>query len=243
MITFIWIFSGVFSIIPLMEIGLTRYTYEGFFTACGYDYLDKTRDGRIFIFTFCIAAYLLPLTVIAYCYIHILRVVIKARNSIQSSRDRNKTEIKLAGVIVGIVALWIIAWTPYTVVSVIGIFGYEHHLTMLSSMIPAICAKTSACINPYFYAMNHPRYRKELARIFCGMVPERQDNSASQVTRNGTSIIRVRCESGCTDNKHIHVSATPKRRMLLSRRDNSTDTSMDYSIDLPEIPFKMSCTK
>lgn len=34
-------------------------------------------------------------------------------------------------------------------------------------MVPAIMAKTSACINPYLYAVTHPRFRNELEKMFC----------------------------------------------------------------------------
>jgi r-opsin len=50
------------------------------------------------------AAFFVPLTVIAYCYIHILYVVVSAKK-IQSSKEKNKTEYRLAAVVMGIVGL------------------------------------------------------------------------------------------------------------------------------------------
>lgn len=50
------------------------------------------------------AAYFLPLVIIAYCYIHIIHVVASA-TKIQSSKEKNKTEVKLAAIVMGIVGL------------------------------------------------------------------------------------------------------------------------------------------
>lgn len=50
------------------------------------------------------AAYFLPLIIIAYCYFHILHVVLSAQK-IQSSKEKNKTEVRLAGIVMGIIGL------------------------------------------------------------------------------------------------------------------------------------------
>jgi r-opsin len=77
--------------------------------------------------------------------------------------------------------LFVFAWTPYAFVALTAAFGnrwnnftlftkkssqtHQHHnlhravLTPLMSMVPACCCKGVACINPWMYAINHPRYR------------------------------------------------------------------------------------
>lgn len=59
------------------------------------------------------------------------------------------------------------AWTPYCVVSLFGILGFGENISPLTSMIPAIMAKIAACIDPYLYAVTHPRFRGELQKMFC----------------------------------------------------------------------------
>ncbi|KAL9701105.1 hypothetical protein quinque_004546 [Culex quinquefasciatus] len=186
MIVFTWIYALVFSLMPALEIGLSRYTPEGFLTACSFDYLDRGWDARVFMFMYFVFAWVIPFITISYCYVAILRVVIGA-GSIQSSKNKNKQEVKLAGVVIGIIGLWFIAWTPYAVVAMLGVFGYEHLLTPLGSMIPAILAKTASCIDPYFYAMNHPRFRQELRKMF-GKEQEMNHSQyqTSRYTRNAS---------------------------------------------------------
>ncbi|XP_055377260.1 opsin, ultraviolet-sensitive [Condylostylus longicornis] len=164
---FLWTYSLIFASIPALDIGLSQYVPEGFLTTCSFDYLSKKDDAKIFMFTFFIGAYILPFLIISYCYFYILKVVISA-NSIQSSKDKNKTEFKLTAIVSGIISLWFLAWTPYAVVALIGISGNEYYLTPLCSMVPAIFCKISACINPYVYAVTHPRFRLEFRKMFLG---------------------------------------------------------------------------
>ncbi|XP_055626715.1 opsin Rh4 isoform X2 [Toxorhynchites rutilus septentrionalis] len=219
MIVFSWIYSFIFAAIPAFDVGLSRYTPEGFLTACSFDYLDRSWNARVFMFLYFIFAWVVPFLAITYCYVAILRVVIGA-NSIQSSKNKNKTEIKLAGVVIGIIGLWFIAWTPYAVVSMLGVFGYESALTPLGSMIPAILAKTAACIDPYFYAMNHPRYRQELRKMFCRGQQD-MGNSQYQTSRYNRNASRM-------------GDSEVSERVTIGPKSAADDTSLSVSIDLTE---------
>ncbi|XP_055602160.1 opsin, ultraviolet-sensitive [Uranotaenia lowii] len=219
MIVFAWIYGLFFSLMPALEIGWSRYTPEGFLTACSFDYLDRGRDAQIFMFMYFVFAWVVPFLAISYCYVAILRVVIGA-GSIQSSKNKSKQELKLAAVVIGIIGLWFIAWTPYAVVAMMGVFGYESLLTPLGSMIPAILAKTAACIDPYFYAMNHPRYRQELKRMF-GM-PAQTEHSQNQASRYTRGNSRIDSEAGNTE------------RVAVGNKPAADETSLSMSIDLTE---------
>lgn len=53
-------------------------------------------------------------------------------------------------------------WTPYSLISLLGISGHTDLLTPLSSMLPALFAKTAACVDPFIYSLNHPKIRQEI---------------------------------------------------------------------------------
>ncbi|XP_055912916.1 opsin, ultraviolet-sensitive [Eupeodes corollae] len=167
LVCFIWLYSFSFAVIPSLDIGLSTYVPEGYLTTCSFDYLSKSIPARIFMFVFFVGAWCIPFSIISYCYFYILRVVSNS-SGIQSSKDCNKTEIKLTGIVIGVIGLWFVAWTPYSVVALLGISGNENLITPLGSMIPAIFCKTSACIDPYIYAITHPRFRMEFRRMFLG---------------------------------------------------------------------------
>ena len=101
--------------------------------------------------------------------------------------------------------MWIVAWSPYSVVSLIGISGHADLLTPLSSMLPALFAKSAACIDPFIYSLNHPKIRHEIIRrlynISVAWMNERQAANSSLAssahdftTRNLRSNSRINVE-------------------------------------------------
>lgn len=124
MVVFVWCYSFIFSVVPALNIGLSKYVPEGYLTSCSFDYLDKTTGARIFMFVFFIFAWFIPFTTITYCYTYILKAVISSRH-IRSNKEKNKTEIKLSIIVVGVIVLWFVAWTPYSIVALLGISGNE----------------------------------------------------------------------------------------------------------------------
>lgn len=181
MIACTWMYSTAFAIMPALNIGLSSYVPEGFLTSCTFDYLDKSTTARIFMFTFFLAAWMLPFTIIIYCYTNILRAVTATNEIRATNKSKNRNERKLAMVVMNIIALWFLAWTPYAIVALIGISGNEHLLTPWISMIPAIFCKSAAALNPYLYSWTHPRFKTELQRFMLGKQPTIQRNST--VTR------------------------------------------------------------
>lgn len=98
------------------------------------------------------------------------------------SNQGNSTEtaeVKIAKAAITICFLFVAAWTPYGnkikinlsffylflnnlnegVMALIGAFGNKALLTPGVTMIPACACKFVACLDPYVYAISHPRYR------------------------------------------------------------------------------------
>lgn len=61
-----------------------------------------------------------------------------------------------------LISLWMASWTPYAFVALLGVTGNQ--LSPGMTMLPALFAKLSACINPIVYTLSHPKIRKELFR-------------------------------------------------------------------------------
>lgn len=79
---FIWLYSALFAGLPFVGVG--RYVPEGYLTSCSFDYLASDWTNRVFIFSFLIAAWVFPLTLIIFCYSTIVRTVIHVRKSIMA---------------------------------------------------------------------------------------------------------------------------------------------------------------
>lgn len=57
------------------------------------------------------------------------------------------------------ILLLMAAWTPYGTMALIGSFGNKSLLTPGVTMLPACTCKFVACVDPYVYAISHPKYR------------------------------------------------------------------------------------
>ncbi|XP_046735573.1 opsin-2-like isoform X2 [Diprion similis] len=172
-----WVYGVTFAGLPLVIPSLGRYKPEGYLTSCSFDYLTPEPRVKAFILCFFVAAWLLPFGLISFCYIGILRVVMAARhlnvgdqvvetsNKHCREEEKRRTELRLAFVVIGIIGMWFVSWSPYAVVALLGVFGQSHLVTPLASMVPALFCKTASCLDPYVYAVAHPRFRSELHHL------------------------------------------------------------------------------
>ncbi|KAL1459779.1 hypothetical protein WDU94_011733 [Cyamophila willieti] len=84
-----------------------------------------------------------------------------------AEKKKKNIEIRLCVVAAGVIGLWFISWTPYATIALLGIFDLHQYITPTSSMIPALLCKAASCIDPYIYAITHPRFKRELIKMFC----------------------------------------------------------------------------
>lgn len=81
--------------------------------------------------------------------------------SLRSNKDEaaQSVEIRIAKAAITMCFLFVASWTPYAVLALIGAFGDRSLLTPGVTMIPAVACKLVACLDPYIYAISHPKYR------------------------------------------------------------------------------------
>nr|QWV42652.1 ultraviolet sensitive opsin 2 [Byturus ochraceus] len=177
MILMVWIYTVPWLTLPLTEIW-GRFAPEGYLTSCTFDYLTNTFDNRLFVGSIFTFSYVMPMSMIIYFYSQIvskvfshekaLRDQAKKMNvdSLRSNQQQHNqsAELRIAKAAITICSLFVASWTPYAVLALIGAFGDQSLLTPGVTMIPACCCKLVACIDPYVYAISHPKYRQELQR-------------------------------------------------------------------------------
>ncbi|XP_026755440.3 opsin Rh3-like [Galleria mellonella] len=220
-----WLYAAIFASIPAFDFGYGRYVPEGYLTSCSFDYLTEEQLPRIFIFVFFCAAWVAPLCIISFCYISIFHEVAGNRNiAIKNQEQRlstrhikervkRKAEIKLAFLVMAVIALFFISWTPYAVIALIGIFGRKDLITPISSMIPALFCKTAACINPFIYIISHPNFRKEFKKIFYFNKSRRMEGTIKTTGyyTNTTRIHRPSKDLSDTDVEVIEMKDIPNQ--------------------------------
>lgn len=168
-IALIWTYGFAFSIIPVLDLGYNRFVPEGYLTSCSFDYLTDDSRGKGFILVFFTAAWCVPFITMSFCYVKIL-IAVWMTSEMAASRfgqeeEKRKTEVRLGYVVSGVILLWFLSWTPYATIALLGVFDQKKYITPLITMIPAIFCKTASCMDPWIYAITHPRFKKELTKL------------------------------------------------------------------------------
>nr|ALH22343.1 UV-sensitive opsin [Ellychnia sp. GJM-2015]APY20601.1 ultraviolet sensitive opsin [Ellychnia sp. CRS-2017] len=204
MILIIWCYTFPWAVLPMFEFW-GRFVPEGFLTSCSFDYLTDTFDNNMFVAALFICSYVIPMGLIIYFYSQIVKEVMhheKAlreqakKMNVESLRSNQATqsqsvEIKIAKVAIMVCFLFVASWTPYAVLALIGAFGNQSLLTPGVTMIPALTCKFVACLDPYVYALSHPRYRMELQKRlpWLAIKEEGVSDAQSMVTTTTTAVI------------------------------------------------------
>ncbi|GFW03999.1 rhodopsin [Trichonephila clavipes] len=186
----VWLYSAVFSFAPLF--GLNRYVPEGFLTSCSFDYLTDELSSKIFIVTFFVAAWCVPMIIICRCYVGIvLSVHQNQKNFLHHTQnnisDRNvenqkRLEIKLAKISFALISMWTISWTPYAVVALQGLFSSRSMLTPFGSMVPALICKLASVLDPFIYGLSNRQFKEELVNKLLTNCKSRKLRNRQQVS-------------------------------------------------------------
>ncbi|CAF4865240.1 unnamed protein product [Pieris macdunnoughi] len=205
LIVFTWFWTLPFTILPLTRVW-GKFVPEGFLTTCSFDSFTDDSDTRVFVACIFVWSYVIPMVLICFFYSKLFSAVrlhekmlreqakkMNVKSLASNKEDAGKSvEIRIAKVAFTIFFLFVCAWTPYAVVTMIGTFGDRNLLTPHVTMIPAVFAKSVSCIDPWVYAINHPRYRAELEKRLPWMgirepSAETQSTNASTATQSASA--------------------------------------------------------
>ncbi|KPJ02105.1 PREDICTED: opsin-3 [Papilio xuthus] len=177
LIAFTWFWSMPFTILPALKVW-GRFVPEGFLTTCSFDYFTDDQDTKVFVACIFVWSYAIPMALICYFYSQLFGAVrlhermlqeqakkMNVKSLASNKEDASKSvEIRIAKVAFTIFFMFVCGWTPYAFVTMTGAYGDRSLLTPVATMIPAVCCKIVSCIDPWVYAINHPRYRAELQK-------------------------------------------------------------------------------
>ncbi|KAI9553132.1 arthropsin7 [Daphnia sinensis] len=188
---FIWLHCGMLVSLPFF--GWSAYVPEGLLTSCSWDYTTRTASNRAYYILLLTTGFLLPLLLICASYGRIMAsvmwharqmVCINSKNS-AFRKLRRQTEIRTAQIVVTLILVYLTAWTPYAVVTLIGQFGSEDSqlLSPMATAIPAYFAKTAVVLDPLVYGFSHPHFRNSL-RHYLANFADHNKKSSSGVGHN-----------------------------------------------------------
>lgn len=166
-----WLVSVLWVTAPLL--GWSHFILEGIGTSCSFDYLTRGPKNGSYVIVLMVCNFGLPLMLIVYSYVRIFISVCSVQRGLmdftpqiavgtQRQRSRRRTEVKVAFTMLAIICFFCLAWTPYVIVAVIGLFGDVSLVTPTVSAIPCIFAKVATVSNPPLYSIGHPKFRKKI---------------------------------------------------------------------------------
>ncbi|XP_076368155.1 opsin-2-like [Tachypleus tridentatus] len=236
-IAFIWFYSSVFSFIPLF--GINQYVPEGYLNSCSFDYLSEDLASRRFVLAFFFAAWCIPVSVICVCYLGIGFVVRKhqlylreqaRRMNVQNfaSSNQRKTRVQLAKITFCLISLWTLAWTPYAIVALLGVFSRRDLLHPTVSMAPALFCKFASVIDPFVYGLTHPRFKKELKKKFpwlCITVPSSDRGPTGSRTTSSSNSMKTNLS---TEGKSAATSELRRSRIVHQSSEDISGGDLDH---------------
>ena len=116
--------------------GLSAYIPEGLMTSCSWDYSTRTQSNRIYYVILLTTGFLLPAGLIVASYAQIFisvmrhaRLMVSVTQHTSSSSALLKLgrqlELRTAMIFVALFLVYLTAWTPYAIVTLVGQFGPE----------------------------------------------------------------------------------------------------------------------
>ncbi|XP_044075547.1 melanopsin-like [Siniperca chuatsi] len=228
----VWLYSLGWSLPPFF--GWSAYVPEGLQTSCSWDYMSFTASVRaytILLFTF---VFFIPLGLIAGCYFAIFQAVRQAGREVEQlncgetnkAYERLRSEWRLAKVALVAILLFIVSWSPYSVLALTATAGYAHLLMPYMNSVPAVVAKASAIHNPIIYAITHPKYRAAIGRHVPLLRPllRQEKDLRSSLSSSGASSRRATLTSQSSPGVRLGAGVQANSRWGRSRLSSASDS-------------------
>lgn len=177
-ISCIWIYALSLSLPPLF--GWNRYIIETPGIACSVDWETTSLVNTSYIIYIFVLGFFAPIFLMVFCYGKVIYIVYKAPKITKQSK-KAKTERRVTMMAIAMVICTLTAWTPYAVVSLLVTLGFSHFIGPISSIVPAIFAKSSVIYNPIVYFFLNPQINKSILKKFQSSKEKREE--ISQTTR------------------------------------------------------------
>ncbi|XP_053192642.1 opsin 8, group member a [Scomber japonicus] len=170
----IWLYAGLWALFPLLGWG--SYGPEPFGLACSIDWTGygESLNHATFIMSLSVLCTFLPCLTIVFTYFGIAWKLHKAYQSIQSNDFQyGNIEKKITLMAVMISSGFLIAWTPYVIVSFWSMFHSleQDHMAPVITLLPCLFAKSSTVYNPFIYFIFQRSSSHKLLRlqrlVFC----------------------------------------------------------------------------
>ncbi|XP_071595263.1 visual pigment-like receptor peropsin isoform X2 [Heliangelus exortis] len=172
---FLTLLFGLASINTLTVISVTRYIKgchperDRMYGTCEIDWAKANFSTiyKSYIVSIFICCFFLPVTVMVFSYVSIINTV-KLSHTLAGLGDptdrQRRMERDVTRVSIVICTAFIIAWSPYAVISIWSAYG--HPVPNLTSILASLFAKSASFYNPIIYFGMSSKFRRDIFILF-----------------------------------------------------------------------------
>ncbi|XP_077311370.1 opsin-VA-like [Lithobates pipiens] len=187
-ILFVWVFSLIWTIPPIM--GWSSYTPSKIGTTCEPNWYSGKVKDQTYIVTFLITCFVLPLMLIFVSYGKLMKKLRKVSDTQGRLGSTRKPEKEVTRMVIIMILAFLICWSPYAAFSILVTAHPTIELDARLSAIPAFFAKTASMYNPVIYVFMNKQFRRCLLQMFhCHDLETKGSNNATSeravLNRNG----------------------------------------------------------
>ncbi|KAG7511609.1 opsin-5-like [Solea senegalensis] len=159
----VWTGAMFWSVAPLLGWG--SYTDRGYGT-CEVDWskANYSTIHKSYIISILIFCFFIPVMIMLFSYVSIINSV-KNTNAMSADGSlttrQRKVERDVTGISIVICTAFILAWSPYAVVSMWSAWGF--HVPNTTSIVTRLFAKSASFYNPLIYFGMSSKFRKDVS--------------------------------------------------------------------------------
>ncbi|XP_044067852.1 rhodopsin [Siniperca chuatsi] len=179
-LVFTWIMACSCAVPPL--VGWSRYIPEGMQCSCGVDYYTRAEgfNNESFVIYMFICHFIIPMSVVFFCYGRLLCAVKEAAAAQQESETTQRAEREVTRMVIMMGAAFLICWLPYASVAWYIFTHQGSEFGPVFMTIPAFFAKTASIYNPLIYVCLNKQFRHcMITTLCCGKNPFEEEEGAS----------------------------------------------------------------
>ncbi|XP_010880466.2 opsin 8, group member b [Esox lucius] len=192
-----WLCALLWASFPLLGWG--RYGPEPFGISCTLAWGEMKEEGFYFVISLFTFNFLGPSIVILFCYFGlVVKLYISYRSLDNNQQVSNiiKMHRRLLTIAVLISLGFIVAWSPYAMVSLWSVFRSSELIPPEVSMLPCLFAKSSTVYNPLIYYIFSNTFKREVKQL-CGRANAcHASNPANNISEN---VIYLVCDGSRLD--------------------------------------------
>ncbi|CAH1243122.1 OPN3 [Branchiostoma lanceolatum] len=163
-IIFIWIYGFVWTTPPLF--GWSSYELEGPRISCSVDWSSHTGNDTSYIMVFFVTCLIIPLGVIAVCYVRLWKHVHERAGQQHNKKSvASKAEGRIGMMVVVLITCFLLCWLPYGLVALVVTFGEPRLITPTAAIVCTLMAKSSVMWNPVIYVVMNNQFRRHLVAL------------------------------------------------------------------------------